>query len=287
VKIWMNDRLVEREEARVSVFDHGLLYGDGVFEGIRIYAGRIFRLYDHLARFATGARAIGLELPGGIERVEKAVRETARAFAEREGYIRLICTRGEGELGVDPATCRDPNLVCIASPLRLFAREALERGIDLVTVSVRRPALDALDPRVKSLNYLNNVLARREASLRGAHEGLILNARGCVAEASVANVFAVERGVLSTPPATDGALEGLTRASVLELAAREGVETRERSLSRFDLLGADEVFLTGSGAGLVPVATLDGAAVGSPSRPVLDRIARAFPAYTEEKGVEI
>ncbi len=287
MKIWLDDALVAREEARVSVFDHGLLYGDGVFEGIRIYAGRIFRFYDHLARFETSAKAIGLALPGGIERAEKAVRETVRALGEREGYVRLICTRGEGELGVDPATCSQPTLVCIASELRLFPAETLERGLDMVTVSVRRPALDAVDPRVKSLNYLNNVLAKREAKLRGAHEGLILNASGCVAEASVANVFAVKSGALSTPPATDGALEGITRASVLELAGELGIDARERSLSRVDLLGADEVFLTGSGAGLVPVATLDGEAIGSKARPILDRIAAAFPAYTETRGVEI
>ncbi len=287
MKIWQGDGLVSKDEARVSVFDHGLLYGDGVFEGIRIYAGRIFRFYDHLDRFATSAKAIGLALPGGIERVEKAVRETARAFGEPEGYIRLICTRGEGELGVDPSTCANPTLVCIATELRLFPAQTLERGLDMVTVSVRRPALDAVDPRVKSLNYLNNVLAKREARLRGAHEGLILNHAGHVAEASVANIFAAKGGVLTTPPATDGGLEGITRASVLEVAVQLGIDARERTLSRFDLLGADEVFLTGSGAGLVPVATLDGETVGSPARPVFDRIAEAFPAYRESKGVAI
>jgi branched-chain amino acid aminotransferase len=285
MKIWMNDGLVAPEDARVSVLDHGLLYGDGIFEGIRVYGGRVFRLADHMHRFATAAKAIGLELPGGIGRVEKVVLETARAFAKPDAYIRLIVTRGEGELGVDPTHCTSPNLFCIAAEIQLFSAEKLERGLDLLTASLRRPAADALDPRVKSLNYLNSVLAKREARLRGADEALILNHAGMVAEASVANVFRVRAGVLETPPASDGALEGITRASILELAARDGIECVEKSLGRFDLLGADEVFLTGTGARVVPVATLDGAPLGDPhERPVMTRLIELFEAFTVERG---
>jgi branched-chain amino acid aminotransferase len=283
-KIWMNGKVVGSEDARISVFDHGFLYGDGVFEGMRVYGRRVFRLDDHLHRFGTAAKAIGLSLPGGLEHIGRVVLETARAFGEVEAYLRLIVTRGEGELGVDPTSCGDPGLICIASHIRLFAPEKLARGLDMITASVRRPSSDTLDPRIKSLNYLNSVLAKREARIRGADEALILNASGLVAEASVANVFAVKRGVLLTPPVTDGSLEGITRASILELAGRLGIESRERSLGRFDLFGADEVFLTGSGARVVPVATLDGERIGDPKRPVMDRLVEAFGPYTLEMG---
>ncbi|MCP5040357.1 MAG: branched-chain-amino-acid transaminase [bacterium] len=285
MKIWLNDGFVARDNAKLSVFDHGLLYGDGIFEGIRIYAGKVFRLGDHLDRFEISAKAIGLEIPGGIERVEKIVLDSARAFAQREGYIRLIATRGEGQLGVDPETCTNPSLVCIVDRLRIFPAEKLERGLDMVTSSLRRPAFDALDPRVKSLNYLNNVLAKREAKLRGADEALLLNRDGLVAEASVANVFGVRRGVVSTPPVTDGALEGITRDSILEVARALGIETRTRHLTRVDLLAADEVFLTGSGAKVVPIATLDGQTIGKGPRPVMERLVGGFDRYTEEHGV--
>lgn len=284
MKIWMNGQIVDTSNARVSVLDHGFLYGDGIFEGIRIYAGKIFRLSDHLHRFATSAKAIGLELPGGIEQVEKAILETARAFAADEGYLRLIATRGEGALGVDPTTCVSASLICIADSIHLFSPDKLARGLDMVTASMRRPAADALDPRVKSLNYLNSVLAKREALLRGADEALILNHAGLVAEASVANVFSVRLGVVSTPPASDGSLEGITRDSVLEIARDLGIEVSERSLGRFDLLAADEVFLTGSGARVVSIASLDGQTIGNGARPVMDRLIEAFGPYTEKHG---
>jgi branched-chain amino acid aminotransferase len=286
MKVWIEGGIVEGSEARISVLDHGLLYGDGVFEGMRVYGGKLFRLSDHLRRFACGARAIGLELPGGLERVEKIVLETARALGEEEAYLRLLATRGQGALGVDPSTCEHPQLVCIASKISLFPPEKLKRGIDMVTASMRRPAADALDPRIKSLNYHNNVLAKREARLRGADEALLLNAAGMVAEASVANVFAVRDGELSTPPPTDGALAGITRASVLEIAASEGIAARERTLGRYDLLDADEVFLTGTGARVVPVATLDGAPIGEPGlHPLTDRLSAAFTPYALERGI--
>jgi len=286
MKISIDGQLVEPGEARISVLDHGLLYGDGIFEGMRVYARKVFRLDDHMHRFETSAKAIGLALPGGISSARETVLETVRAFDEDEAYIRLIATRGEGALGVDPTACTHPRLICIVAHIRLFPAEKLARGLDLVTASVRRPAADALDPRVKSLNYLNSVLAKQEAKLRGADEALILNAAGSVAEARVANVFAVVGGKLMTPPATDGSLSGITRASVLEIATELGIESCEQSLGRFDLLGADEVFLTGSGARLVPVATLDGQPIGTPGRrPVFDRLLEAFDRFSKQRGV--
>lgn len=288
MKIWIDGRIVERDEARISVLDHGLLYGDGLFEGIRITGGRVFRLGDHLRRFAVGARAIGLELPLAIDAIEKIVLDTARALGQPDAYVRLVCTRGTGALGVDPTTCDSPTLFCVVTSLALYPDEKLLGGIDLVTASVRRPAADALDPQIKSLNYLNSVLAKREARLRGADEALILNDRGLVAEAAVANVFTVRDESLATPPPTDGALPGITRRSVLEIAADLGLPSSERSLGRMDLLAADEVFMTGSGAGIVPVATLDGQPVGSAGRgrgPITARIIEAFPAFAERMGV--
>jgi branched-chain amino acid aminotransferase len=285
MKVSIDGQLVEPDEARISVLDHGLLYGDGIFEGMRVYGARVFRLGDHMHRFETAAKAIGLELPGGLERVEKIVLETARAFGQDEAYLRLIATRGVGELGVDPTSCDEPRLICIAARIRLFPPEKQRRGLAMMTSSLRRPAADALDPRVKSLNYLNSVLAKREARQHGADEALILNAAGGVAEASVANVFVVKRDVLMTPPVSDGALEGITRLSVLEIARAEGIECREQSLGRFDLLGADEVFLTGSGARIVPIASLDGQTIGrGGERPVMERLAAAFVPFTEQHG---
>ena len=285
MKVWLDGRIVDGADARIPVTDHGLLYGDGIFEGIRIYARRVFRLGDHLRRFGAAARAIGLELPGGLDAMEKILLETARAYAADEAYLRLVATRGSGELGVDPTECHSPTVFCIADEIQLYDAEKLARGIDLVTVSVRRPAADALDPRIKSLNYLNSVLAKREARLRGADEALILNASGHVAEAAVANVFAVRDGVLSTPPATDGALEGITRASVFEIARDLGVEACERTLGRFDLFASDECFLTGTGARIVAVATLDDAQIGLGGvGPVTTRLMDAFGPFTTERG---
>ena len=286
MKIWISGAIVEPEEARISVLDHGLLYGDGLFEGIRIRAGRIFRLDDHLRRFAGGARALGLELPYGLEEIGKIVLETARAFGQSQAYVRLVCTRGQGPLGVDPTLCVQPQLFCIVSSLTLYPAEKQASGIDLITSSVRRPALDALDPQIKSLNYLNSVMAKREARLRGADEALILNAQGRVAEAAVANLFVVRGRRVLTPPTTEGALPGITRRSVLEIASELEIATEEAALGRSELFTADEVFMTGSGAGIVPVARLDGQPIGNGAlRPITDRIVAAFPEFAERLGV--
>ena len=290
MKVWIDGKVVEggSPEARISVLDHGLLYGDGVFEGIRVYGGRVFRLPDHLTRIGNAARAIGLTIPGGPPALEKVVIETVRAHGNREAYVRLLVTRGEGELGVDPTSCHDPRIVCIVDDIRLYSEEKRRVGIDMLTSSLRRPAADMLDPRVKSLNYLNSVLAKREARLRGADEALLLNAAGMVAEAAVANLFTVKDDVLATPPVTDGALEGITRSSVMVLADELGIPAREVTLGRFDLLAADEVFLTGSGARIIAVATLDGQPIGvRGEHPVTDRLWDAFVPYAERHGTPV
>jgi branched-chain amino acid aminotransferase len=284
MKVWIDGEIVSADAARIPVLDHGFLYGDGVFEGIRGYGGRIFRLEDHLRRLATGARCIALEIPGGIDAARRIVLETARAHGEPEVYVRLVVSRGVGELGVDPTTCPAARIVCIAAGIRLLPAEKLAEGLALATSSWRRPGPDVLDPCVKSLNYLNNALAKLEARERGADEALLLNARGTVAEASVANVFLVRDGRLATPPPTDGGLPGITRATVLELAAELGIAAEERSLARSDLLGADEVFLTGTGARIVPVASLDGQRIGSGPGPVTKRVSEAFDARTRQGG---
>ena len=279
-KVWIEGSVVEGSEARISVFDHGLLYGDGLFEGIRIYGGGVFRLKDHLRRFESGAKALGIEWSGGMRQVEDVVLETARAYGQQEGYIRLILTRGQGALGVDPSTCTDPQLICIVKAVSLYPAEKLESGLDLVTASVRRPALDSVDPGVKSLNYLNSVLAKREARLRGADEALLLNARGTVAEVSVANLFVVTDGHLVTPCVTDGALPGITRASILTLARESGIPCMERSVGRQELFSADEIFLTGTGARIVPVARFDGATIGEPGwGPITRQLSDAFTEF--------
>jgi len=289
-KVWIEGRVVEVADARISVFDHGLLYGDGIFEGMRVYGRAIFRLDDHMRRFESGARALGIPIPGGRDGIRQIVLDTARAYGQDEAYIRLLLTRGQGALGVDPTTCAEPQRICIVTRIALYPEEKLSQGIDLVTSSYRRPAPDAVDPATKSLNYLNSVLAKREARLRGADEALILNARGTVAEASVANVFVCRDGMLMTPPSSEGALPGITRASVLEIAQGLGLETRECPLGRMDLFSADEVFLTGSGARIVPVATLDAESLGEKGRgrgPLTARIMDAFADFVLGHGTPI
>lgn len=287
-KVWIDGGVVDASEARIPVMDHGLLYGDGIFEGLRVVGRRVFRLEDHLARLRASARAIALEIPGGLGAMRDIVLETARAYDRDDAYLRLIITRGEGALGVDPTTCPEPRVLCIADRLRIYGAAELARGIDLVTASGRRSPADVLDPRIKSLNYLNSVLAKLEARRRGADEALLLNTAGAVAEASVANVFIYRGEELRTPPATDGALEGITRATVLELAGTLGIPAAERTLGRFDLFSADEVFLTGTGAGIVPVRSLDGQTVGEGvPGPICAKIRLAFDDVAVSLGTPL
>jgi len=258
----IDGRIVADHEAKISVLDHGLLYGDGLFEGMRVRAGRIFRLDRHLTRLQLGARTLGLDLPFDGEGQARIVRETVRAFGQKEAYIRLLVTRGEGPLGVDPTTCRKPTVVCIVAEIGLYSAEQRANGLSMITSSYRRPNPDVQDSAIKTLNYLGSALAKQEAKRQGADEALLLNQSGRVSEASVANLFALRGRSLSTPPAIDGCLEGINRGAVLELARDLGFSVSERSLGRRDLLAADEVFLTGSGAGVVGVRSLDGRAIG-------------------------
>lgn len=284
MKAWIDGNLTDASEARVPLLDHGLLYGDGVFEGIRIASRRIFRLPDHLVRLRLSAKAIGLHLPWDDLFITKALQETARAHGSDEAYARLIVTRGQGALGVDPKSCPQPSLIAIVGDIALFPPDKAAAGITLATSSLRRPGFDTVDPRVKSLNYLNNVLARAEANRHGADDALVLNGQGRVAEASVANIFAVLGGTLTTPPTSEAALAGITRQSVLELARDAGVPAAESPMTRADLFAASEVFITGSGAGLVPIASLDGQPLGSPERPITTQLTAALQSLRQTRG---
>lgn len=259
----IDGQIVADQDAKISVLDHGLLYGDGLFEGIRVRAGRIFRLDQHLARLAVGARVLGLELPFSAAERARIVTDTVRAFGQKEAYVRLLVTRGEGPLGVDPSTCKQPTVICIVAEISLFSDEQRANGLSMITSSYRRPNPDVQDVAVKTLNYLGSALAKQEARQRGADDALLLNQSGRVAEAAVANVFSLRGRVLSTPPAIDGCLEGINRGAIFEIARDQGFTVVERSLGRRDLLAADEVFLTGSGAGVIGVRSLDGRAIGS------------------------
>ena len=284
----IDGQLVQGESAKISVLDHGLLYGDGLFEGIRVRAGRIFRLEQHLARLELGARTIGLELPFNAAQQAQIVTDTVRAFGQREAYVRLLVTRGEGPLGVDPTTCKKPTVVCIVAEIGLFSAEQRAQGLAMLTSSYRRPNPDAQDVAIKTLNYLGSVLAKQEARQRGADEALLLNQSGRVAEAAVANVFALRGRSLFTPPALDGCLEGINRAAILEIARDFGFSVAERSLGRRDLFAADEVFLTGSGAGVIGVRSLDGRAIGRgcTGEVTLD-LERRHRALAETEGVAV
>lgn len=285
MKVWYRNQIGDAGECRISILDHGLLYGDGVFEGIRITGGKVFRLPDHLARLERSAQAIGLELPVCGDALASVVLATARAHDESEAYVRLVATRGVGELGVDPSSCADPELFCIVANLRMFPAEVRAKGLRLMTSWLRRPASDTLDPQVKSLNYLNNVLAKRDARLKGYDDALLLNQAGRVAETSGANLFAVIDGVLVTPPTVDGALPGITRDTVMRCQQAVGAKLECRSLTRYELLSAEEVFLAGSGAGLVGVASLDDTVVGNNIRPVLAQLRSAYHDYANIHGV--
>jgi len=255
---WLNGCLVPPDTAAISVFDHGLLYGDGVFEGIRYYHGKPFRLRAHLERLDYSAHAIALPLPYHFDALAEAVRETVAAAGNPDGYLRLVVTRGSGPLGLDPRRCGQPNCFILASPLAMVSNEARARGARLIIAATRRLGPDGLDPRVKSLNYLNHILARIEANNAGADEAILLNAQGRVAEGTADNIFIVRRGELLTPPVIEGALEGITRNTLLELAAQAGIRAREAPLAPYDLYTADECFLTGTGAELIPVREVEG-----------------------------
>jgi branched-chain amino acid aminotransferase len=279
--IWMNGRITDPAEARVSIFDHGLLYGDGVFEGIRFFGGRPFRLEAHLARLERSAAAIELDLPFPRDALRAAIEAVIDRTGAPEGYLRLLVTRGEGDLGLDPRSCRHPTTVVAAAPLRVF--DDAGAGVSVVVASTRQAPCDVVDARIKSLNYLNRLLARLEAVRAGADEAFMLNAQGKLAEGTTDNVFLVRDGVLLTPPASDGALEGITREVVLGLARQLGIPSLETSLGTYDLRAAEEAFLVGTGAGLVPIRTIDGRAVARCPGPIFGRIRDAFDALVRRE----
>jgi branched-chain amino acid aminotransferase len=277
--IFMNDRLVPEEQAVVSVFDHGLLYGDGVFEGLRSYAGRVFRLDTHLDRLWASARAICLEIPLPKNVVAKAVNDTLAANNLTDGYVRLVVTRGAGSLGLDPNRTHNPQVIVIADTISLYPQEFYEQGLRIVTAATQRTHSAALSPRIKSLNYLNNIMAKLEGLQAGCVEALMLNHKGEVAECTGDNVFIVRGGRLLTPPPDAGILEGITRNAVLDLARAAGIDCREATLVRHDLYTADECFLTGTAAEVIPVVEIDGRRIGSGvPGPVTKRLTDEFHA---------
>jgi branched-chain amino acid aminotransferase len=288
MKIYINGKLLDEKNAKISVFDHGLLYGDGVFEGIRVYHKKVFTLDRHIDRLYRSARAIALEIPISKQEMADAVVKTCKANKMKEGYIRLVVTRGVGTLGLNPYQCKQPQIIIIAAKIQLYPVELYEKGLSIITVGTMRNHPEAINPRIKSLNYLNNVLAKIEALNSGVMECIMLNPQGYVAEASGDNIFVVRGNTLITPPVWCGALEGITREVVMELARELGYTVKEDVMSRYDLYTADEVFLTGTAAEIIGVGVIDRRPIGcGKPGPVTMRLAERFREYTREDGVPI
>lgn len=288
LKIYLDGKLVEKEDAKISVFDHGLLYGDGVFEGIRAYNGRVFRLSEHLQRLFDSAKAINLKIPLAQEEMRKVVLSTLRVNEIKDGYVRLVVTRGVGDLGLDPQKCSKPTVFCIADKIKLYPEEFYQQGLTIITASTRKNLPEALSPRIKSLNYLNNILAKIEANLQNAPEAIMLSKDGYVAECTGDNVFVVKNGVLMTPPYYVGSLGGITQKVVIELASKVKIICREETFTRYDLFTADECFLTGTAAEIVPVVKVDGRLIGDgkPGEMTL-KLTAEFRKLTQSDGVDI
>ena len=262
MKIYLNGEFVDKADAKVSVFDHGLLYGDGVFEGIRLYDGCVFKLEEHLERLEFSAKAILLDLPMSLDEFANAVCDTCRRNDLSNGYVRLVVTRGPGHLGLTPDGCGPPNVIIIADDIQLYPEELYENGLKIISVPTRRINAAALPPAVKSLNYLNNILAKIEAKKVGFLEALMLNDKGEIAECTGDNVFIVSKGTIFTPPLDAGSLRGITRGAVMDLAEEIGYEVREQALTRYDLWTAEECFLTGTAAEVIPCVEVDHRAIG-------------------------
>jgi branched-chain amino acid aminotransferase len=286
--IYIDGEFYSEANAKISVFDHGLLYGDGVFEGIRFYNGRVFRLEEHIERLWDSARSICLEVPVSMHDMTEALLETIRQNDLRDGYIRLIVTRGVGNLGLNPTQCKRPSIIIITATIALYPAEMYRKGLTVVTCATRRTNPAALNPAVKSLNYLNNVMARIEANLAGADEALMLNDQGTVAECTADNVFIIKHGQIFTPPITAGALRGITRAVAFEIAAELGVKITETNITRHDVFIADECFLTGTAAEVIPVIKADGRVIGSGKPgPISTRMIARFREITRATGTPI
>lgn len=288
MKIYLDGKFVDEAEAKVSVFDHGLLYGDGVFEGIRLYDGNVFRLDEHLERLEYSAKAILLQIPMTRAELSRATCETCRVNGLSDAYIRLVVTRGVGDLGLAPWLCPKPTIFIIASKIALYPQEHYENGLAIVTVPTRRISPAAIPPTVKSLNYVNNILAKIEARQFGALEAIMLNDQGFVAECTADNVFIVHRGELITPAASQGALKGVTRGAIFSIAAELEIPIREADMTRYDVWCADECFLTGTGAEVIPVVKLDGRTIGSGRPgPVTQRLLTSFRRRVRTEGTRI
>lgn len=282
-KVYINGQLFAKADAKISVYDHGVLYGDGVFEGIRVYENKVFRLREHVDRLYDSARHIYLEIPISREQMIEAVLETVKANAKRNGYIRLVVTRGAGYLGLDPRKTSDPQVVIIVDDISLYPAEMYDTGMEIVTAATIRNHPHALDPRIKSLNYLNNIMAKIEAIKSGAPEALMLNHKGEVAECTGDNIFVVKRGVLKTPPTDAGILEGITRDAVMELARAANIPVAETALTRHDVYAADECFLTGTAAEVIPVIKVDGRAIGTGKPgPITKQLRERFQQLTRQ-----
>ncbi len=286
--IYIDGQMLPASQAKVSVFDHGLLYGDGIFEGIRFYNGRVFRLEQHIRRLYDCARAILLKIPLTPEEMIAATCATVQANGLRDGYIRLVITRGVGPMGLSPFKCPTPSVIIIADAISLYSEESYRTGLTMATVATRRPSHDILSPQVKSLNYLNNIMAKVEALQAGAEEGLMLNDVGLVAECTGDNIFIVRDGAISTPPLTAGALDGITRGTVFDIAQELGIPIRERDFSRHDVFIADECFLTGTAAEVIAAVKLDGREIAS-GKPgaITQRIIARFRELTQTTGTPI
>ena len=288
MQVYIDGNFYPESEAKVSVFDHGLLYGDGVFEGIRFYNGKVFRLEEHIGRLYKSAAAICMVIPLDRKALTDALLETVRRNELRDGYIRLVVTRGKGNLGLSPEHCPKPTVIIIAAKITLYPAESYEKGLKVVTCSTRRIAHGALSPMVKSLNYLNNIMAKIEATHAGAGEGLMLNEQGLVAECTGDNIFLVSEGRLFTPPISSGALAGITRAVAIAIALELGLEVTEPQMTRYDIYTADECFLTGTAAEIIPAVEFDKRPIGDGKPgPVTRRMIERFRELTQTEGTPI
>ena len=286
--VYLGGKYTKAEDAKVSVFDHGLLYGDGIFEGIRAYNGRIFKLTEHTNRFFDCAKAILLDIPHTVEEINEIVLETCRRNNIQDGYIRLVATRGVGDLGISPANCKKTFIFCIAATISLYPEEMYKTGIPVITAQQRRNNPTIVDPQIKSLNYLNNILAKMEANYAGAQEAIMLAQSGVVAECTADNIFIVKEGVIYTPPCYCGALDGITRRTIMALAKKAGYELHEKEFTLFNVYNADECFLTGTGAECIPVTTADHRTIGSGKiGPITEKILTLYREYVRTTGTEI
>lgn len=288
IQIYVDGKYYPKEEAKISVFDHGFLYGDGVFEGIRAYNGRVFKLKEHIDRLYNGARGIMINVPLTKEEMTEVVLETLRRNQLQDAYIRLVISRGAGDLGLDPKKCSKPTIVCIADKIVLYPEELYEKGMEIITAATRRNRPEGVNPQMKSLNYLNNIMAKLEANLAGAPEALLLNNEDYVAECTGDNIFIVKNGVLITPPPYVGILVGITRNAIIEAAERLGIKVEEKVFTRYEVFTADECFLSGTAAEAVPVVKVDGRPIadGKPG-PITKQIIKEFKELIKTEGTEI